>query len=270
MEFLLGIFGLGRVERMAVASVCALTHSRTRGYAVLPPERRAEADITLVEADNSDAREQWTHSQAYLNGRPALMITRDVAQVGQEAYGLARAHFATRLLKTLDQIAIREFKFIPELVISDTSAAPAPGLGLNAAEKGEPSGGSPSALVVDDSVVVRTQMRTLLGLHGLRTDLAASAEEGLDLMRARRYDIVFLDVVLPGIDGYAACRQMRSAGRNAPPIVMLTSRDSSFDKIRGVMAGCSRYLTKPVGASELCKVLREFAPERFAAPTDTH
>jgi twitching motility two-component system response regulator PilG len=268
MEFLLGILGLGRVERMAVASVCALTHSRVRGYAVLPPERYADADITLVEADNPDAREQWARSEAHLNGRPALMITRDIAQAAQQAYGLARAHFAARLLKTLDQIAIREFKFIPELVISDTSAAPAPGLRLSAAAKRAPPGGSLSALVVDDSVVVRTQMRTLLGLHGLHTDLAASAEEGLELMRARRYDIVFLDIVLPGVDGYAACRQMRGTGRHAPPIVMLTSRDSSFDKIRGVMAGCSRYLTKPIGSTELCKVLREFAPERLATPTD--
>jgi twitching motility two-component system response regulator PilG len=125
-------------------------------------------------------------------------------------------------------------------------------------------------LVVDDSIVVRTQIRTLLDLHGLHPDLAATAEEGLAFMRAKRYEIVFLDVVLPGIDGYAACRQMKSIGHSSPPIVMLTSRDSPFDKIRGVMAGCSRYLTKPIGAASLCKVLQEFLPEHATAAADTN
>jgi len=269
MEFLLGIFGLSRVERMAVASVCLLTHSRARGYAVLPPERSAEADIMLVEADNPDACEQWTSSPACRNGRPALMITREFPPAGQQVYALARAHFASRLLKVLDQIAIREFKFIPELIIGDTSVSTG-GMGLSPVSESMQCADSPAVLVVDDSMVVRTQMRTLLVVHGLHADLVGTAEEGLALLRTRRYEMVFLDVVLPGIDGYAACRQMKGAGRYTPPIVMLTSRGSSFDKIRGVMAGCSRYLTKPISAAALSKVLQEFIPPRATAPAESN
>lgn len=263
----MGILGLSRVERMAVASVCSLTHSRARNYAVLAPERSADADIMLVEADSPNACEQWVSSLACRNGRPALMITQDLARADQRAYALPRAHFATRLLRILDQIAIREFKFVPELIIGETHAAPAT-FGLNPPGATVQCDGLRSVLVIDDSVVVRTQMRTLLGLHGLHADVAETAEEGLALMRTKRYEIVFLDVVLPGIDGYGACRQMKSVRPKAPPIVMLTSLDSPFDKIRGVMAGCSRYLTKPIAAAALCKVLQEFLPEHATTAQD--
>lgn len=268
MEFLLGILGFSRVERMAIASVCSLTHSRPRGYAVLPPERSAEADIMLVEADNPNVCEQWVSSPACHNGRPALMITQNPALAGKQPYALSRANFATRLLRSLDQIAIREFKFVPELVIGETHVSA--DLGFNPLGRAVQSGSSPGVLVVDDSIVVRTQMRTLLGLHGLQPVLATTAEQGLALTRTKRFEIVFLDVVLPGIDGYAACREIKSIGRNAPPVIMLTSRDSPFDKIRGVMAGCSRYLTKPIGAAALCKVLQEFLPEHAIAAANTN
>jgi twitching motility two-component system response regulator PilG len=222
----------------------------------------------LVEADNPNACEQWVSSPACRSGRPALMITQDLARAGQQPYALSRTNFATRLLRSLDQIAIREFKFVPELVIGESHASA--DLGLHASGETIRDASSPEVLVIDDSIVVRTQMRTLLGLHGLHPDVAPTAEDALALMRIKRYELVFLDVVLPGIDGYAACRQMKSIGRNAPPIVMLTSRDSPFDKIRGVMAGCSRYLTKPIGAAALTKVLQEFLPAHATTVAHTN
>lgn len=257
-EFLLGILGLSRVERMTVASVCSLTQSRPRGYTVLPQERSADADITLVDADDAAARMQWERSPAHLSGRPALMISRDPALAAQQPYALPRTNFAARLIKLLDQITIREFKFVPELVVSDTHALDG-ALGLSAPATPQ-SAGLPRALVIDDSVVVRTKMRALLELHGMHADLAEDAEQGLAFLRVNRYEIVFLDVVLPGVDGYNACRQMKAGGKDGPPIVMLTSRDSAFDKIRGVMAGCNRYLTKPIAVDALHRVLDEFAP----------
>src|SRR5262245_47770414 len=129
-EFQLGILGLNRVERMTVASVCSLTHSRPRGYTVLPPERSADADIMLVDADDQEARRSWETSSVCRNGRPALMISRDPGSVGAQPYSLPRANFAARLVKILDQITIREFKFLPELVVSDTNVLDSSGLGL--------------------------------------------------------------------------------------------------------------------------------------------
>jgi two-component system, cell cycle response regulator len=263
-EFLLGILGLNRVERMTVASVCSLTHSRPRGYTVLPQDRSGDADIMLVDADDAVACSSWEQSPVRISGKPALMISRDPSIISDQPYALPRTNFASRLVKILDQITIREFKFLPDMVVSDTNVFDA-GLGMTPrAATGVPKD-LPRALVVDDSVVVRTKMRTLLELHGLHADLAEDAEQGLAFMRVNRYAIVFLDVVLPGMDGYAACRQMKANDKNAPPIIMLTGRDSPFDKIRGVMAGCNRYLTKPIAVDALHKVLREFAAQHVAA-----
>jgi CheY-like chemotaxis protein len=263
-EFLLGILGLNRVERMTVASVCSLTHSRPRGYTVLPQERSADADIMLVDADDPMACREWQESPVNRNGRPALMISRDPSRVGAQTYALPRANFASRLVKILDQITIREFKFVPELVVSDANVIE-PDLDLSTGKGMRTFSSMPRALVVDDSVVVRTKMRTLLELHGMQADLVESAEKALAYMRVQRYEIVFLDVMLPGMDGYAACRQIKHMIKNAPPVIMLTSRDSPFDKIRGVMAGCSRYLTKPIAVEALHKVLREFVPQQAGA-----
>ena len=257
-EFFLGILGLSRIERMTVTSVCSLTHSRPRGYTMLPPERSAEAQIMIVDADDMQACREWAASSAHREGKPVLMISCDPAQVREQAYVLPRTNFASRLVKILDQITVREFKFIPELVISDTPVLDSgPGLTATVAAAHIDA---PRVLVVDDSSVVRARMRTLLDLHGLQIDLAEDAEKALALMRVTRYAMVFLDVMLPGLDGYAACRQMKNLGKNGPPIIMLTGRDSSFDKIRGVMAGCSRYLTKPIAVEDLHRVLREFIP----------
>jgi two-component system, cell cycle response regulator len=236
-EFLLGILGLSRVERMTVVSVCSLTHSRARGYRILPEEHSVDADIMLVDADDATARGLWESSTAHRNGRPALMISRDPNLVGPQPYCLPRTNFATKLVKILDQITIREFEFVAR------------------------------ALVIDDSAVVRTKMRTLLELHGIEAQLAEDAESGIRYAATRRYRVIFLDVVLPGMDGYTACRQIKNADKHAPPIIMLTSRDSPFDKIRGVMAGCSRYLTKPIAVDDLHKVLREFAVEHTGTNT---
>jgi twitching motility two-component system response regulator PilG len=259
-EFLLGIIGLNRVERMTVASVCSLTQSRPRGYTVLPEERCQDAHITLVDADDAQARQRWQASPSHARGRPALLISRNVPALGETPYTLSRANFAAKLIKILDQITIREFNFVPELVVSDSSAKFDDTITMLAKQETrmrEPA----RVLVVDDSLAVRTSMKALLELNGLVADLAADAHEALALLMAQRYSLIFLDVVMPGMDGYTACRQIRAADKNAPPVVMLTGRDSAFDKIRGVMAGCSRYLTKPIAVDALNKVLTEFLPK---------
>src|SRR5215831_5086999 len=116
-EFLLGILGLSRVERMTVTSVCSLTRSRSRGYTVLDAERSEEADIMLVDADDGEARLRWENSLLRRTGKPALLISRDFDSMRTQPYLLPRANFAARLVKVLDQIPIQEFKFVPEIVV---------------------------------------------------------------------------------------------------------------------------------------------------------
>jgi twitching motility two-component system response regulator PilG len=229
---------------------------------VLPEDRSHEAHITLVDADDPTASQSWQASQNFRRGRPALLISRNATALSQAPYTLSRANFAARLIKLLDQITIREFNFAPELVVSDSSVGIDDTITLlpkfEVAQRHE----TPRVLVVDDSLAVRTSMKALLELNGLQADLAADAHEALALLLAQRYSLIFLDVVMPGMDGYAACRQIKASDPHAPPVVMLTGRDSAFDKIRGIMAGCSRYLTKPIAVAALNKVVEEFLPKQ--------
>jgi len=82
------------------------------------------------------------------------------------------------------------------------------------------------------------------------------------MIEVSHYDIILLDVVLPGIDGYQVCKNIRrNQDRKNIPVVMLTSRSSPFDKVRGSMAGCSSYLTKPVDYEKFHQVLDQYIPQ---------
>ena len=116
-------------------------------------------------------------------------------------------------------------------------------------------------LIVDDSDVALKFMQNRLTRYGFRARLARSGEEALSRVAAENYKFVFMDVMMDGLDGYQTCRAIKqkkySAGK-APIVVMLTSRGGSIDKIRGGLAGCDAYLTKPLNEAELLKVLSKF------------
>jgi twitching motility two-component system response regulator PilG len=121
------------------------------------------------------------------------------------------------------------------------------------------------ALVVDDSTTVQRLMDLTLRPLGMDIDLVGTGEAAVRLAAERSYDIIFLDVMLPGIDGYRVCKTIKGSKhtRNTP-VVMLTSKDSAFDKVRGIMAGTDVYLTKPLDSTEIVAVVRRYL--RVAAP----
>ena len=116
-------------------------------------------------------------------------------------------------------------------------------------------------LVVDDSDIALNFMQNRLTRYGFRAELAKSGEEALTQIPLKNYKFVFLDVMMEGLDGYQTCRaikQRKYASSRAPIVVMLTSRGGSIDKIRGGLAGCDAYLTKPLNEAELLKVLSKY------------
>jgi two-component system, cell cycle response regulator len=114
-------------------------------------------------------------------------------------------------------------------------------------------------LVVDDNMTVREFMAGKLAPFQFNVEFAESGEKALFMCSQRHYTCVFLDVVMPGMDGYQVCKHVK--GRRTvrkTNVVMLTSRSSPFDKIRGTMAGCDAYLTKPVDEEKLLGVIAKF------------
>ena len=94
--------------------------------------------------------------------------------------------------------------------------------------------------------------------EGLAVDIAASGEDSLWMVGAVDYDAIVLDVMLPGIDGFETCRQIRAQGRRAP-VLMLTARDSVEDRVAGLDSGADDYLVKPFAFAELLARLRALA-----------
>ena len=116
-----------------------------------------------------------------------------------------------------------------------------------------------SVLVVDDNLTVREFMKNKLAPFNFHVDYAENGEQAIGFTGQKHYTCIFLDVVMPGIDGYQVCKLIksnRSAQKSA--VVMLTSKDSPFDKIRGSMSGCDAYLTKPVDEEKLLGTIARF------------
>ncbi len=113
------------------------------------------------------------------------------------------------------------------------------------------------ALVVDDSAAIRKQLELELREAGIASDFAESGEQALEKIASQRYDLIFLDIIMPGIDGYETCRQMRLRRElKKTPIIMLSAKTSPLDEVQGVIAGASTYLTKPVKSEQLQKTLK--------------
>jgi two-component system OmpR family response regulator len=110
-------------------------------------------------------------------------------------------------------------------------------------------------LVVEDEVRLASLMRKGLREAGLLADVAVKGEDALWMAAASGYDVVLLDVRLPGIDGFEVCRLLR-ADRVGTPILMLTARDAVQDRIAGLDAGADDYLVKPFDFGELLARVR--------------
>ncbi len=127
---------------------------------------------------------------------------------------------------------------------------------------------APAILVVDDSAAVRGHLDSALKAVGYDVTTVDSGEAAIMAVGMRTYACILMDVLMPGIDGYEACRKIKSMPladkQERPAIVMLTSKSSPFDKIRGKMAGCDAYLTKPVQRSHLMQVLAQHSFKNMA------
>jgi two-component system, OmpR family, response regulator len=110
-------------------------------------------------------------------------------------------------------------------------------------------------LLVEDEVKMAALLRRGLGEHGFGVEVAGTGEEAVATTAATPYDAIVLDVMLPGIDGFEACRRMRAQGVWSP-VLMLTARGALGDRVAGLDGGADDYLTKPFAFAELLARLR--------------
>ncbi|MDD2722825.1 MAG: response regulator [Methylovulum sp.] len=114
-------------------------------------------------------------------------------------------------------------------------------------------------LVVDDSLPMQKALALELEklAASVHIDFAGSGEEALEQTAVKEYDFIFLDIMMPGIDGFETCSQMRNRpNMKKLPIIMLSAKTSPMDEVKGVISGCTTYLVKPIVHEEFQKVMQ--------------
>jgi DNA-binding response OmpR family regulator len=111
-------------------------------------------------------------------------------------------------------------------------------------------------LVVEDNIDILSNVLEYLELEGFSVDCAQDGLTGLHLAASHHYDLIVLDIMLPGLDGYQLCQRLRDDARRDTPILMLTARDALEDRLRGLAAGADDYLVKPFSLAELAARIR--------------
>jgi len=253
--YTIGALGLTAAEANVLKSIGTLTKGRAHSsYAISAEPANEDCDIVIVNADDRDAAIQW-RTLAVKPHPPVMVLYTSEPSADAKQYYLARPFGPAKLLALLDSIVARlneSAEVWKKPALTQTAAAPATATAMR-------------ALVVDDSPTVGKQLELELRNFNIQADIAESGERGLELLGRNRYDIIFLDVVLPGTDGYQVCKDVRKrAETRQTPVIMLTSKSSPFDRVRGSLVGCSAYLTKPVDYTAFRETV-----SKFIAPVKT-
>ena len=105
-------------------------------------------------------------------------------------------------------------------------------------------------LIVEDEEAIRTGLMDVFVYHGYDVDFAADGPQGLDKALSGRFDLVLLDVMLPGMDGFEICNRIRAQDRDQP-VIMLTAKGTDEDIIQGLSLGADDYVAKPFSVAQL-------------------
>ncbi|MFU8832079.1 MAG: response regulator [Wenzhouxiangella sp.] len=113
-------------------------------------------------------------------------------------------------------------------------------------------------MLIDDSRTIRRSAETMLAREGCEVFTAGDGFEALSLIHKHSPDLIFVDIMMPRLDGYQTCAVIKNNSHfEQVPVIMLTSKDGLFDKARGRIVGSDQYLTKPFTRDELLSAVRD-------------
>lgn len=267
------VIGFNETERLMLSSIFGLAARRDPGFVQRAAGSARNSDLYLVDADNEAAMQEFLAIRQRFPA-PAVLIGASDRNTGLPL--LSRPLQWARVLQSFDDVVQgaappapsteNEKTMLLRRTVSGagtkTPAPPKAAAPRSAAPAQRTRTAADSVLVVDDNATVRKFMETRLAPYGFNVDFAETGEQAVGLTGTKEYTCVFLDVVLPGIDGYQVCKLIKGNKQavKRTAVVMLTSRSSPFDKLRGSLAGCDEYLTKPVDENQLLEVIAKFLP----------
>ncbi len=251
-----GIMGFSPQEENKFKKIFELSQQHERRYKLGNIADTQPVELLIVKKDNELVQKQQQAYQArYKNSSiPVVIVGRDPA-ISEDSNYIRGVIIPSRVFPVLDKIEIppQTETFVAQAEESFMTAT------TIAAEETETlAENALHVLVVDDSAMMQKtiDMELKKATLPLATDFANTGEEALEKVKQKKYDFIFLDVMMPGIDGFETCTQIRKVeGMAKTPVIMLTSKTSALDEVKGLMAGCTTYLTKPFVHDEFHSML---------------
>ncbi len=228
--------GLEAKDTSVIKSILKLAAKLKDKFITIDNDLYKSADLLFVNADCDDSLNAWYELKAQKKTIIPIMVTVQGVIIDNEVT-IRRPMIIQRVVAALENVIQRQLE-----------QANTAGISTDTSKK---------ILIVDDSFSVRKYMEQKLPVlytDPMMMDFADSGKSAIEKVKIAAYDIVFLDVVMPGVDGYKVCKWIKSVRPNTR-IIMLTSKKSPFDKVRGSMSGCDAYLTKPPHDDKLIKAL---------------
>ncbi len=253
---LVATFGIPEFERQILDRIFRLSSTRAQSYSLASEGEAQSADIVLVDPGTQKALAEW---RTVSSERPDMKTVRVVPdEQGDSGPSFSRPFLATRVLTVLDSVVTQNADRLGRTGTDDAVPPPPSGPQQTSMIRNA-AGACYRALVVDDSQMIRTQVGLALQDADIEVAYAESGEKALEIVSRQTFDIIFLDVLMTGLDGYEVCKTIkRDKTRRHIPVVMLTSQSSPFDKIKGKFSGCDAYLTKPVRREEFQRTVDQY------------
>lgn len=265
-QFILEMRGFTDTEKKMLESTFRLTSRREFSY-LEPREGHQRPDIYLINADNAEQVESLVRQEIGVPNlfAPAVLIGRQAVETRWPF--IAKPIHWMRLFEKLDEmmeVALQErdkrTQRKPEAWDGKTFRRQSDQHRVVAVEpqvmlKRE------TVMVVDDSATVRAFMKIKLSPFNFDVDFAESGEEAVQKARRKPYTCIFLDIMMPGIDGYEVCKRIKgNSSTKKTAVVMLTSKSSMIDKLRANWSGCDAFLSKPVAEDDLLSTIAKYLP----------
>lgn len=246
-------------DRKLIGTVISYRKSAQYAFRMVDISKGETADIAVLDGHDPLMRAELALAMARNPNLKVLqlILATGTTQTRRHEFELPYVQIVSHLLPLLEQVAAKT-SIDPRITHQVTPQAAPPVAAATQAKKPVPSGKvlqlAPEpqrkrlrALVVDDSPTVRMQLVKTVERIGMQCDSADGPREAMTHLNANVYDIIYLDVIMPEMDGYKLTREIkRNATHKATPVIILTSQSSPFDRARGALAGCDTYLTKPV------------------------
>ena len=265
-EFEVYPIGVADNDKKMLQRVLRVSSGSVRHYVLADNADPSPSKLFLVNSDNDQAVSYWCKKYLNKNQMPEVptVFAGKRKVKGNKIYNLNIPFVASQVISTFDTMTVKEMNFIPELTIgkvldeTNLSQSFLENIVNNKSDKNNLF----TALIVDDSQPVRKQLEIELKLLGAKVEQAVDGKQAIEICRDNEYDIIFLDVVMPGIDGYKVCKFLKKNNLTKnTPVIMLTGKSSPFDKVKGTLSGCDSYLVKPLEREQFESIARKFIPD---------